>query len=107
MPVWWDDVKSVSAIKRFTLGLALLAAICAVGVSISCRRSVVPKQTTPARNLTPGLSEELTAFANRHRGKLLVLIDGSSNSEEARNLADLIAKAFEAGVGKSGDPTCL
>lgn len=96
MPAWLDHLKRVSTIKRLALGLMLLAATFSVGVSVSCRRSAELKQPTPPRNLTPGLSEALTAFAHRHQG-LLVLIDGSGNNEEAVNLADLMAKAFEAG----------
>lgn len=104
MPAWWDSFKSVFAFTRLAFALTLLAALCSVAVVVSCKRSANLKQPTQPRNLTPGLSEELSAFARRHHGQALLLVDGSGNSEEARNLTELIAKAFEAGGWKVARP---
>jgi hypothetical protein len=76
----------------------LFAAMCAV-VVLSWKRLSNRKQhrvRTGPRNLTPGLSEELTTLASRHRGQWIVIGELPDN-EEARNLAGLIAKALETG----------
>ena len=74
--------------------LAALVAICVGGALLSCARLANPKPQAQARNLTPGLSEELTAIARRHGRHTLLVADGSDNSEEAKNLEESIAKAF-------------
>jgi len=75
-----------------------------VSVSLSCKRLPNPKQHAPIRtgprNLTPGLSEELTALAERHGSLWLLIAVPSENDEEAGNLAGLIEKAVETGGWK-------
>lgn len=77
--------------------LMILAATCAS--FSSCRRLHFKEQPGP-RNLIPGLSEELTALATRHRQQWLLIVAPSDNNEEARNLTGLIEKAFETGGWK-------
>lgn len=77
--------------------LMTLAAICAIVGLASCKRSRLKiREHAQPRNLTPGLSEELTALARRHPGQWLVIAEPPDN-EETRNLAGLIARALEAG----------
>ena len=84
--------------------LMILAEICAIVGLASCKRSRLKerpqiREHAQARNLTPGLSEELTALARRHPGQWLFIVEPPDN-EEARNLAGLIDKALEAGGWK-------
>jgi len=90
------------ALKRLLLGLTILAAVCTSIVFISCKRlppKRLPTKEAPGpRNLTPGLSEALTSVAERHpHGQIVTLWELPDSDEEAKNLAGLIATAFEAG----------
>ena len=77
--------------------LTVLLVICAGVLLFSCHRSANNLNPPAARNLTPGLSEDLTALARKHGQHTLVIADSSEGSQEAKNLEELIAKAFEAG----------
>jgi chemotaxis protein histidine kinase CheA len=52
---------------------------------------------TRDRALTPGLRDALTSFARKHFGQTLVIVEKSGADKEAREFADTIASAFEAG----------
>lgn len=84
------------ALKRLLLGLTILAAVCTSVVFFSCKRSP-PKVAPGPRNLTPGLSEALTELAKQRDAGFIHIIDRSGSSEEAKNLAALIAKALGDG----------
>ena len=91
--------------RRVAFASLILAAMCGVIVFLSCKRLPNRKQhielRTGPRNLTPGLSEELTALARRHpQAGFIIVVDRSGNSEEAKNLAALMTKAFKAGGWK-------
>jgi hypothetical protein len=92
--------------RRTVFYLLVSVAICAGAVLCSCRGLGDSKQTQPRnltpRNLTPGLSEALTALSRRHphAGFILLLTDRSGNSEEAKNLAALMEKALKVGGWK-------
>ena len=58
------------------------------------------QQKTRDRHLTPGLAEALTALAKRHPNQTLDIVERSGNSEEATNLANLIAWALQNGGWK-------
>lgn len=86
--------------RRLAFASLILAAICGVVVFVSCKRSSNRTQHIELRkgprNLTPGLSEELTTVASRYRGQWIFIVE-PPDDEEARNLAGLIAKALETG----------
>lgn len=92
----WDKTR------RLVFCLLVSAAICAGAILCSCRRLADSQRQTQPRNLTPGLSEALTALARRHQnaGFFVFIVDRSGGSEEAKNLEALMAKAFEAGGWK-------
>jgi hypothetical protein len=88
--------------RRLVFASLVLAAMCGMFVFLSCKRLSNRKQhielRTGPRNLTPGLSEELTAMARRHPDAGFIwIVDRSGNSEEAKNLAGLMTKALDAG----------
>ena len=83
--------------RNFIKHLTVLVVICGGVLLWSCQRLATPKPQVSARNLTPGLTEDLTALARKHGGHTLLIADSSDGSEEAKNLEELMAKAFEAG----------
>jgi len=83
--------------RNFLKLLTVLLVICAGLLLFSCKRSANNPKPQVARNLTPRLSEDLTALARKHGQHTLVVADSSEGSQEAKNVEELIAKAFEAG----------
>ena len=89
----WDKAR------RLVFCVLVSTAICAGAVLCSCKRVAHSQRQTQPRNLTPGLSEALTELASRYQnaGFAVFVSDRSGNSEEAKNLEALMAKAFKDG----------